>query len=103
MYAVLKTGGKQYRASVGDIVQIERLPGDVGAAVTFDEILAIGAGSGLRVGAPRLEGATVAAQITMQARARKVIIFKYRRRTHYKKTRGHRQYFTRVQITAING
>lgn len=103
MYAVLKSGGKQYRASVGDIVQLERLPGDVGSKVTFNEILAVGEGSGLRIGAPFLDGANVAAEITMQARARKVIVFKFRRRKHWKRTRGHRQYFTRVKITAING
>lgn len=103
MYAVLKSGGKQYRASVGDIVQLERLVGGVGDKVTFSEILAVGEGSGLRVGAPRVDGATVTAEITMQARARKVIVFKFRRRKHWKRTRGHRQYFTRVKITAING
>jgi large subunit ribosomal protein L21 len=103
MYAVVKTGGKQYRAGVGDIIQIERLPGDVGSAVTFGEVLAIGEGSGLRIGAPFLDGATVAGEITMQARARKVIVFKFKRRKGYKRTRGHRQYFTRVRITGING
>lgn len=101
MYAILKTGGKQYRAKVGDIVQVERLAGDVGATVKFDQVLAAGEGSSLKVGTPVLAGAVVEGEITMQARARKVLIFKYRRRKNYKRTRGHRQYFTRVKITNI--
>jgi len=102
MYAVIKTGGKQYRVEQGDVVTIERLDGDAGDAVKFDEVLLVGAESETRIGTPNLDGASVAGTIVEQGRARKVIVFKFRRRKNYKKKNGHRQYFTRVKIDQIS-
>lgn len=102
MYAVIRTGGKQYRVQEGDVLSIERLPGDVGSKISFDEVLAVGNGDGLKVGAPTVAGAKVDAEIVLQARARKVIVFKFKRRKNYKRTKGHRQYFTRVKISGIS-
>jgi len=103
MYAVIRTGGKQYRVKEGDIFNIERLPGDEGSAVTFDEVLALGEGEDLKLGAPLLEGAKVEAEILTQGRAKKILVFKFKRRQGYKRMRGHRQYFTRVRVKSIAG
>ncbi|MBU1899358.1 50S ribosomal protein L21 [Myxococcota bacterium] len=100
MYAIIKTGGKQYRVSEGDIVRVEKLAGDVGATVKFDQILMVG-GESAQVGRPLVEGAIVEAKIERQARARKVLIFKKKKRTGYHKKQGHRQYFTELKITGI--
>ncbi|MCA9515797.1 MAG: 50S ribosomal protein L21 [Myxococcales bacterium] len=102
MYAVIKTGGKQYRVEEGDVVTIEKLEGDHGAAVTFDEVLAVGAGADLKIGAPMVSGAAVTGTIVEQGRARKVLVFKFQRRKNYKRLNGHRQYFTRVKIDQIS-
>ncbi len=101
MYAVIRTGGKQYRVKAGDIFQVERLPGDVGESITFEEVLALGEGSDLTIGAPTVEGAKVEAKILTQARAKKIIVFKFKRRKNYQRKKGHRQYFTRLQVTNI--
>ena len=101
MYAVIRTGGKQYRVKEGDVFAVERLPGDVGSTITFDDVLAVGEASGLKLGNPVLKGAKVEAEILLQARARKVIVFKFKRRKSYKRTKGHRQYFTRVVVKSI--
>ena len=103
MYAVIRTGGKQYRVKEGDIFNIERLPGDEGSAVTFDEVLALGEGEGLTLGAPLIAGAKVEAEILTQGRAKKILVFKFKRRQGYKRMRGHRQYFTRVRVKSIAG
>lgn len=103
MYAVIRTGGKQYRVAQGDRFNVERLPGDVGATVTLSDVLALGEGSGLKLGTPVISGASVEAKIIAQARAKKILVFKFKRRKGYKKQRGHRQYFTRLEITQING
>lgn len=102
MYAVIKTGGKQYRVSEGDILAVERLEGDIGSTISFDSVLAVGGGEGLKIGKPFLEGATVDAEVLVQARAKKVLVFKFKRRKGYKRTKGHRQYFTRVRVKSIN-
>lgn len=102
MYAVIKTGGKQYRVEQGDVVTIERLDGEAGDGVKFDEVLLVGAESETKIGTPNLNGASVAGTIVEQGRARKVIVFKFRRRKNYKKKNGHRQYFTRVKIDQIS-
>ncbi|MFT4703463.1 MAG: large subunit ribosomal protein L21 [Bradymonadia bacterium] len=102
MYAVIRTGGKQYRVQEGDQINLERLEGDVGSTITFDQVLAKGDGDGLEVGAPLVGGASVTAEVMRQARAKKVLVFKFKRRKNYKRTRGHRQYYTRVKITGIN-
>jgi len=101
MYAVIRTGGKQYRVSQGETLRVERLPGDVGASITFDEVLMIG-GDKVNVGKPLVSGAKVSAQITAQDRAKKIIVFKMRRRKNYRRKNGHRQYFTEVKITGIS-
>jgi large subunit ribosomal protein L21 len=102
MYAVIKTGGKQYRVSEGDRLRIEKLVGDTGSSVTFDEVLMLG-GDKVAVGKPLVAGAKVTAKIVNQDRAKKVIIFKFRRRKNYRRKRGHRQPFTEILITGVAG
>ncbi len=101
MYAVIRTGGKQYRVSQGETLRVEKLPGDVGSTITFDQVLMIG-GDKVSVGKPLVAGAKVSAEITAQDRAKKIIVFKMRRRKNYRRKQGHRQYFTEVKITGIN-
>ncbi len=101
MYAVIRTGGKQYRVSEGDTLRVEKLNADEGASVEFDEVLMVGNGDDVKIGKPTLEGGKVTATVVAQARAAKVMIIKFRRRKHYRKQQGHRQYFTEVKITGI--
>lgn len=98
MFAIIKTGGKQYRVTEGDLLQVEKLEGEEGGSVTFDQVLA----AGDKIGAPLVEGASVTAEIVDQGRGRKVIVFKKRRRQNSRRKNGHRQYITTVKITAIN-
>jgi large subunit ribosomal protein L21 len=100
-YAVIRTGGKQYRVAPGDVLRIERLPGDVGAAVEFTEVLLTGGDGAVRVGTPLVEGARVRAEIVAQGRARKILVFKKKRRKNYRRRRGHRQAITTVRVTEI--
>jgi large subunit ribosomal protein L21 len=100
MYAVIRTGGKQYRVSEGDSIRIEKLAGEPGKKVTFDEVLMIG-GEKVAVGKPLVAGAKVTAEIVAQDRAKKIIVFKMKRRKNYRRKRGHRQPYTQVKITAI--
>ncbi len=102
MYAVIKTGGKQYRVCAGDKLKIEKLDAEIGSEVTFDQVLMVGEGADVKVGAPMLAGATVKATVLNQARGEKIHIFKMRRRKHYRKSQGHRQSFTEVQIGGIS-
>ena len=102
MYAVIKSGGKQYRVESGKQVRVESLAAEVGAAVAFEEVLLIGSGDGVKVGAPLVAGAKVKATVLAHGRGDKVKIFKMRRRKHYRKSQGHRQAFTQIEITAIN-
>jgi large subunit ribosomal protein L21 len=101
MYAVIRSGGKQYRVESGAKLRVERLSADVGAAVSFDEVLLVGDGDAVKVGAPLVSGAQVKATVLAQGRGDKVRIFKLRRRKHYQKTQGHRQSFTEVRIDDI--
>ena len=101
MYAVIKTGGKQYRVSEGDRIRVEKLAGDVGTELTFDEVLMLG-GDKVSVGAPLVSGASVKAKIVAQDRAKKVIVFKYKRRKNYRKKYGHRQPFSEIEITGVS-
>ena len=101
MYAVIKTGGKQYRVEPGAQLRVESLEGEVGAAVSFAEVLMIGNGEDVKLGAPLLEGAQVKATVVAQGRGDKVRIFKLRRRKHYQKSQGHRQSYTEVRIDDI--
>ncbi len=98
MFAIIKTGGKQYRVTEGDLLQVEKLEGEEGGSVTFDQVLA----AGDKIGAPLVEGASVTAEIVDQGRGRKVIVFKKRRRQNSRRKNGHRQFITTVKITAIN-
>jgi large subunit ribosomal protein L21 len=103
MYAVIKTGGKQYRVESGAQVRVESLVADVGAAVSFDEVLLVGGGDTVKVGAPLVSGAKVKATVVAHGRGEKVKIFKMRRRKHYQKSQGHRQNYTEVRIDEIQG
>ncbi|BBE10080.1 MULTISPECIES: 50S ribosomal protein L21 [Mycoavidus] len=103
MYAVIKTGGKQYKVAAGEKLKIEQIPADIGAEVTLDQVLAIGEGESIRFGAPLVSGASVKATVVAQGRHQKVTIFKMRRRKHYQRHAGHRQNYTEVRIDAING
>ena len=103
MYAVFRTGGKQYRARQGERVRIERLEAAVGDAVAFDQVLLVGEGAKIKVGAPLVSGGKVEAKVVSQGRDDKITIIKFRRRKHYKRVQGHRQQFTEVEITGING
>ncbi|MEA4888838.1 MAG: 50S ribosomal protein L21 [Clostridiaceae bacterium] len=102
MYAVIATGGKQYRVSVGDELFIEKIEGDAGAAVQFDKVLAYSGDEGLKTGAPYLPGAMVDGEVVKQGKQKKVIIFKYNAKKGYRNKNGHRQPYTRVRITKIN-
>lgn len=101
MYAVIRTGGKQYRVSEGETLRVEKLPGDVGGTITFGEVLLLG-GDNVTVGKPLIGGASVTAQIVAQDRAKKIIVFKMRRRKNYRRKNGHRQWYTEVKITGIS-
>jgi large subunit ribosomal protein L21 len=103
MYAVIKTGGKQYRVSQGDRLRVEKLPGNVGETVTIGDVLLVGSGDDVKVGAPLVGGAKVEARIVAQDRSKKIIIFKFRRRKNYRRKTGHRQPFTALEITGITG
>ena len=101
MFAVIKTGGKQYRVSRGDEVRVETVEGAVGDPITFDQVLMVGDGESATVGAPMVDGASVTGEIVDHARGKKVIIFKKRRRKNSRRKNGHRQHLTRVRITEI--
>jgi large subunit ribosomal protein L21 len=100
MYAIIRTGGRQYRVEPGDVVRLERLEAEVGAEVKLDDVLLVG-GESLQIGSPRLDGASVVGTVIAQDRARKIRVFKYKKRKHYRRTRGHRQAFTAVRIERV--
>jgi large subunit ribosomal protein L21 len=102
MYAVIKTGGKQYKVSAGEKLKVESIPADVGATITLDQVLLVADGDSVRTGTPLVAGASVNATVVGHGRGEKVKIFKLRRRKHYRKTLGHRQNFTEIQINGIN-
>ena len=102
MYAVIKTGGKQYQVKVGDVVFIEKIEGEDGATVTFDEVLAIGGDDKFTAGTPTVAGASVSAKILGQTKGKKIIIFKMKPKKGYRNKNGHRQPYTKVEITSIN-
>jgi large subunit ribosomal protein L21 len=103
MYAVFRSGGKQYRASKGDVLRLEKLDADEGAKVEFDEVLLVGEGSDIQVGSPLLDGTSVSAKVLKQGKSKKVNVVKFRRRQNYLRQHTHRQYFTEVEITDISG
>jgi large subunit ribosomal protein L21 len=102
MYAVIKTGGKQYRVVQGEKLKVEKLPAEAGAELVLDQVLAVGEGDGVKLGTPLLQGATVKAKVLGHGRGEKVTIFKMKRRKHYQKHQGHRQAYTELEITAIS-
>lgn len=101
MYAVVRTGGKQYRVAQGDILQVERLAGEVGDKVTLDQVLLVGGNGEVKIGTPTLPNVKVAAEILEQGKAKKIIVFKKKRRKSYSRQRGHRQRLTRLKIMEI--
>ncbi|MCS6925982.1 MAG: 50S ribosomal protein L21 [Candidatus Binatia bacterium] len=101
-YAVIRTGGKQYRVTPGEILRVESLGGAVGSEITFSEVLLTAADGTVRVGTPLVPGATVSARIVQHGKEKKIIVFKKKRRKNYRRKHGHRQHFTAVQITHIN-
>ena len=103
MYAVVKTGGKQYKVAPGEKLKVEQIPADVGAEVILDQVLMVGDGDAVRVGQPTLAGATVKAIVLAHGRGEKIRIFKMRRRKHYQKHQGHRQNYTELRIESIVG
>ena len=101
MYAIIATGGKQYKVAEGDIIKVEKLGVDAGETVTFDQVLVVNNGE-LSIGCPTVAGATVTGTIVKEAKAKKVIVYKYKRKTGYHKKNGHRQLYTQIKIDKIN-
>ncbi len=101
MYAIIRSGGRQYRAEVGATIDVERLPYDVDQSFEIDDVLLIGNGDNTVIGQPTVDGAKVRVTVVDQARDKKIIVFKYRQRTNYRRKRGHRQYFTRLRVDEI--
>ncbi len=102
MYAVIKTGGKQYRVAAGEKIKVEQIPADVGSEITIDQVFMVGEGDAVKIGTPVVAGASVKATVVSHGRHDKVKIFKMRRRKHYQKHQGHRQNYTELRIDAIN-
>ncbi len=103
MYAVFRTGGKQYRASTGERLRVERLDAEEGDSVEFDQVLLVGEGPDVKVGSPLVADSFVKAVVTAQGRSKKVVVTKFKRRKNYKRIMGHRQHYTEVEITSIGG
>ena len=103
MYAVFRSGGKQYRAAKGDVLRLEKIDAEEGATLKFDEVLLVGQGADVKVGSPLLSGSTVSAKVVRQGKSRKVPVVKFKRRQNYLRQGSHRQFFTEVEITAIAG
>jgi large subunit ribosomal protein L21 len=100
-YAVIRTGGKQYRVTPGDVIRVEKLAGEPGAAVEFTEVLMTGEEGAVHVGTPLLAGARVTGEVIQQGKAKKILVFKKKRRKNYRRHQGHRQQFTAVRVTTI--
>ena len=103
MYAVIKTGGKQYRVQQGDVIFIEKINSQADEAVTFDEVLLVGDGDQTKIGAPTVAGAKVEGKVLGQVKGKKIVVYKYKAKKNERKKQGHRQPYTKVEITAING
>ena len=103
MYAVIKTGGKQYRVQQGDVIFVEKLNAQADEAVTFDEVLLVGEADQSKVGTPVVEGAKVEGKVLAQVKGKKIVVYKYKAKKNERKKQGHRQPYTKVEITAING
>ena len=103
MYAVIETGGKQYKVTEGDVIFVEKLDVEAGAEVSFDKVLLVGEGNDVKVGAPVVDGATVSGKVIKNDKAKKVVVYKYKPKKGYHKKHGHRQPYTQVEISKING
>jgi large subunit ribosomal protein L21 len=101
MYAVVATGGKQYKVEEGDVLRVEKLAGEVGSEIAFDKVLIFSDGENVKIGQPDVDGVTVHAHIVAQGKSKKIIVFKYKRRKRYRRKQGHRQPFTAVRIDRI--
>lgn len=101
MYAIVNTGGKQYKVCEGDVLRVEKIPGEVGSAVSFDQVLMLSDGERVRVGQPILENVTVNGRVVDQGKAKKIIVFKYKKRKRYRRKQGHRQQYTEIKIDSI--
>ncbi len=101
MYAIVSSGGKQYKVREGEVFRVEKLPGEVGAPVTFDQVLMVSDGESVEIGRPVLDDRKVEGRIVEQDRAKKIIVFKYKRRKRYRRKQGHRQYYTAVKVGSI--
>lgn len=101
MYAIIRSGGKQYRAEVGATIDVDRLPNEIGETLQINDVLLVSDGEEAHIGAPNVDGATVAATVIEQFRGKKIIVYKYRQRTNYRRKRGHRQHYTRLRIDDI--
>lgn len=102
MYAIIVTGGKQYKVTNGDVVFVEKLDAEENAEITFDKVLAVGSDDGIKAGAPYVEGATVSAKVIKNGKGKKITVFTYKSKKNEKRKKGHRQPYTKVEITAIN-
>jgi large subunit ribosomal protein L21 len=103
MYAVIRSGGKQYRVSQGGSLRVEKLPGEVGSSVTLDDVLMIGGEGDVKIGTPKVDGAEITGTILAQGRGTKIRVFKMKRRKGYRRTQGHRQDYTEIRVDAIRG
>ena len=101
MYAIIRSGGKQYRTEVGGTIDVDRLPHQVGDSIDITDVLLVATGEDIAIGQPTVPGATVSATVVEQFRGKKIIVYKYRQRTNYRRKRGHRQYYTRLRIDDI--
>jgi len=102
MYAVIETGGKQYRINEGDIIRVEKLPAEVGSDIEFEKVLLVGSGEDVKVGMPLVDGAKVTGKVVEQDRGKKIVVFKMKRRKNYRRKQGHRQDYTGVRIDRID-
>ena len=102
MYAIIETGGEQYKVEAGDVIYIEKLVVEADAEVTFDKVIAVGSDDGIKVGAPYVEGASVSAKAVKNGKAKKIVVFTYKPKKNAKRKMGHRQPYTKVEISAIN-
>ncbi|MBQ4208288.1 MAG: 50S ribosomal protein L21 [Clostridia bacterium] len=102
MYAIIETGGKQYKVEAGDVIYIEKLDVEADADITFDKVIAVGSDDGIKVGAPYVEGASVSAKAVKNGKAKKIVVFTYKPKKNAKRKMGHRQPYTKVEISAIN-
>jgi large subunit ribosomal protein L21 len=103
MYAVIKSGGKQHRVEPGEVLSLEKLDAETGEIINFEEVMMIGDGDDIKIGAPYVEGGKVTAEVVEHGRGKKVTIIKFRRRKHYRRQAGHRQSYTKIKITEISG